>query len=128
MVRCWELAPSSEQIVEDIRGFQQVLKKVVEANGTIVRNEGLRHGRRLLRHDIKGLLTTRLKISQRKENLCQAALDPKLQFLLDDLDTLSNDKLEAAYDEQIEDDHADDINDIVDCIVCDTVHDEDDVA
>ena len=46
MKRCWEVAPSSERIVEDILKFEAVLDKIIAADGCMVEDEFLRTGRR----------------------------------------------------------------------------------
>jgi hypothetical protein len=91
MVRCWQFSPTSEQICADIRGFRFVLDKIVNAEGIIVKGEGLRHGRRQVRHDNKGLLTTRLRNSQRKASLALAPVDRLLQPILDGITSRDGD-------------------------------------
>lgn len=46
-----------------------VLDKIIAAKGTIVLAEGLRHGRRAMKHNGSEFLQTRLTASQRKETL-----------------------------------------------------------
>lgn len=53
MVRCWNIAPDSERIIEDIEGFKTVLEKIVENRGCIVHDEDIRTGRRARRSDGK---------------------------------------------------------------------------
>jgi hypothetical protein len=43
MMRCWEVAPTSEQIVSDFAKYPDILQKIVNANGCHLR---LRSGRR----------------------------------------------------------------------------------
>ena len=59
-------APTSERICEDINGFDHVLDKIIESKGTIVKDEGLRHGSRAMSHQGDNQLTTRLRPAQRK--------------------------------------------------------------
>ena len=84
MSRCWEVAPSSERIVEDILKFDAVLEKIIEADGCMVADEFLRTGRR--GDDVerkytsikKGSEGTQLKhkaqMRQRKDTLEQMAV------------------------------------------------------
>lgn len=44
--RCWTIAPTSEQIIEDIMGFPEILEKIIEAEGCVIPDEYLRTGRR----------------------------------------------------------------------------------
>jgi hypothetical protein len=44
--RCWTIAPTSEQIIEDIMGFRLILEKIVAAEGCVIADEYLRTGRR----------------------------------------------------------------------------------
>ena len=81
MTKCWQVEPTSERIVQDIMALPMVLQKIIDAEGTIVLNEGVRHSRRAMRHDGNGLLTTRLKPSQRKSTLRQRPLHPSLHFI-----------------------------------------------
>jgi hypothetical protein len=44
--RCWTVAPTSEQIVEDIQALPRVLKCIIDAKGCVVDDLFLRSGRR----------------------------------------------------------------------------------
>lgn len=44
--RCWEISPTSDQIIEDILGFRLILEKIVEAEGCVIADEYFRTGRR----------------------------------------------------------------------------------
>ena len=79
-LRC---APTSERICEDINGFDHVLDKIIESEGTIVKDEGLRHGRRATNHKGNEQLTTRLRSAQRKSTLHMAEIHPELRFIRD---------------------------------------------
>jgi hypothetical protein len=46
MMRCWEVAPTSEQIVSDFSNYPDILQKIVDANGCVVDDLRLRSGRR----------------------------------------------------------------------------------
>jgi hypothetical protein len=81
----WAMAPPPEQIQQDILGLPAILEKITLARGCIVKNCALRSGRRLARHNGKGLLKDRRRDRQRKATLRAAPLDPQLQFLLDDI-------------------------------------------
>jgi hypothetical protein len=127
MKLCWDFCePTSERIVQDIEGFDRALEMIIEAKGTIVKAEGLRHGRRAARHNGKGELTTRLRSSQRKATLKERPLLPQLKMIHDQFmasDTgvfnfieaqeLLNKKIEEAkklaiLEEEMEDEHGDD--------------------
>jgi hypothetical protein len=90
MTRCWTVEPTSERIVEDITSLPDVLRKIVAAEGTIVLNEGLRHGRRAERHNGNGLLTTRLTTRQRKDLLQEKPLHPDLHQLREEVLGIGN--------------------------------------
>ena len=42
MKRCWEIAPSSSQIIVYAEKFKEILEKIVAAEGTVVPGEALR--------------------------------------------------------------------------------------
>jgi hypothetical protein len=44
--RCWTIAPTSDQIIEDILGFPQILTKIINEEGCVIADEYLRTGRR----------------------------------------------------------------------------------
>ena len=46
MERCWEVAPSSDRIVEDISKFARILESIIEYRGCVVPDYYLRSGRR----------------------------------------------------------------------------------
>jgi len=46
MTRCWEMEPTSKRIVEDITKCPEVLQKVIDHKGCIVKDECLRTGQR----------------------------------------------------------------------------------
>ena len=50
MFRCWEVEPKLERIVDDIKKYPGTLVAIIGANGTIVKNDMLRSGRRAERH------------------------------------------------------------------------------
>ncbi len=78
MPKCWKVEPTSAGSVEDMACFEDdVPQKFVDAKGTIMRNEGIRHGRRYLRHNGNSLSITHLTKSQHKATLaCQPAVHP----------------------------------------------------
>ena len=78
-------APTSERICEDINGFDHVLDKIIESEGTIVKDEGLRHGRRAMNHKGDDQLTTRLRSAQRKSTLQMTEIHPELKFIRDEI-------------------------------------------
>ena len=78
-------APTSERICQDINDFDNVLDKIIDSEGTIVKSEGLRHGRRAMNHKGNKELTTRLKASQRKSTLSEVDIHPKLRLIRDEL-------------------------------------------
>ena len=81
-----------------------VLDKIIESKGTIVKDEGLRHGRRAMNHKGNEQLTTRLRSAQRKSTLHMAEIHPKLKFIRDKI-IKSEDgsiNIEAALEELAE--------------------------
>jgi hypothetical protein len=44
MTRCWEVAPTSERIVQDIMYLPEVVDKIIEYKGCMVPEKCLRHG------------------------------------------------------------------------------------
>ena len=81
-----------------------VLDKIIESEGTIVKDEGLRHGRRAMNHKGEGQLTTRLRSAQRKSTLHMAEIHPELKFIRDEI-IKSEDgsiNIEAALEELAE--------------------------
>ena len=81
-----------------------VLDKIIESEGTIVKDEGLRHGRRAMNHKGNEQLTTRLRSAQRKSTLHMAEIHPKLKFIRDKI-IKSEDgsiNIEAALEELAE--------------------------
>ena len=78
-------APTPERICEDINGFDHVLDKIIESEGTIVKGEALRHGRRAMNHKGDDQLTTRLRSAQRKSTLQMTEIHPELKFIRDEI-------------------------------------------
>ena len=80
------------------------MDKIIESEGTIVKDEGLRHGRRAMNHKGNEQLTTRLRSAQRKSTLHMAEIHPKLKFIRDEI-IKSEDgsiNIEAALEELAE--------------------------
>mmetsp|Transcript_32977 Transcript_32977/g.61492 ORF Transcript_32977/g.61492 Transcript_32977/m.61492 type:complete len:124 (-) Transcript_32977:25-396(-) len=46
MVRCWEIAPTSRRVVQDIQGLPNVCEKILENDGCVVPDEDFRTGKR----------------------------------------------------------------------------------
>ena len=81
-----------------------VLDKIIESEGTIVKDEGLRHGRRAMNHKGNEQLTTRLRSAQRKSTLQMTEIHPELKFIRDKI-IKSEDgsiNIEAALEELAE--------------------------
>ncbi len=76
MIRCWNVEPTSERIVQDILDWPRVLQKIVEAKGCVVHGEAIRSGHRALRADEKGTLTSRLRTRQRKDTMICRPIHP----------------------------------------------------
>ena len=51
MARCWSIAPTSAHVMEDIEALPDVLDKIIEADGCVVKDLFLRTGRRARRLD-----------------------------------------------------------------------------
>jgi hypothetical protein len=45
MMRCWEVAPTSDQIVSDFANYPDILQKIVDANGCVDDDLRLSSGR-----------------------------------------------------------------------------------
>ncbi|KAJ1385737.1 hypothetical protein B484DRAFT_461248, partial [Ochromonadaceae sp. CCMP2298] len=69
MVRCWEVSPTSERIVEDIMDLDRVLKIVSENKGCVVHNQAFRNGRRYRRANDKGDCLHKPRQRQRKATM-----------------------------------------------------------
>ena len=81
-----------------------VLDKIIESEGTIVKDEGLRHGRRAMNHKRNEQLTTRLRSAERQSTLHMAEIHPELKFIRDEI-IKSEDgsiNIEAALEELAE--------------------------
>ena len=65
MTRCWQMAPSSDRIMQDIQALPMVLDKIIAAKGCVVQDEYLRSGRRFRRADDKGDCKLKPRLSQR---------------------------------------------------------------
>ena len=77
MTSCWEIAPSSTRIVEDILGLELVLRRnVVAANGCVVADCNLRNGRRYVLADDRKVLNAKPTKRQRKATLQEAECLP----------------------------------------------------
>ena len=74
--RCWEVAPTSQQIVADIVALPRVLDKIFAAEGCVVPDEFLRSGRRERRADDSGDLTSRMRPRQRIETNADLVIHP----------------------------------------------------
>jgi hypothetical protein len=46
LIRAWEIEPTSERIIEDIRAFPRVLQVIIDRDGVVVPDLFLRSGRR----------------------------------------------------------------------------------
>ena len=112
ITRAWEICPTSERIIEDIKQLPQVLQKIIDHNGTIVPDEILRSGRRY--ESIKGgkkELKSKPRNSQRKETIKQDEIHPdcieaynmiksniiELQPFVDDIYNIADD-IEFVYE------------------------------
>lgn len=76
IVRCWEVAPSSAQIVDDILGLRRVLERIIEARGAVVPDLFFRSGRRARSKDDSRELDGRKRARQRKETHTELVLHP----------------------------------------------------
>ena len=71
MERCWEVEPTSEMICADIHELPRVVDMIIEAEGRVLPECTLRHGRREARLDGKadGITKNKPRSSQRKATL-----------------------------------------------------------
>jgi hypothetical protein len=67
--RAWEVAPTSERICEDVKGFENALDRIIEAKGTIVPDLALRSGRRYMSLKGNKQLKCKPRQSQRKDTI-----------------------------------------------------------
>jgi hypothetical protein len=74
--KCWTLAPTSEQIVADVLALPEVLQKIINALGCVVKDLDLRSGRRYIRADGKGDLLRKPRTRQRKDTMVSAPCHP----------------------------------------------------
>jgi len=81
MTRCWEVEPSSLQIVQDILDLPRVLTKIVEMKGVVVHGEALRNGHRARRGGDGSTCGTRSR--QRKKDLTLRPVHPDAQKGID---------------------------------------------
>lgn len=79
LIRCWDVAPRSERIVEDISKFKFVLEKIIAANGCVLRDEALRSGARYVRADNKGDCKHKPRRRQRKNTIPSIPMHPDAQ-------------------------------------------------
>ena len=74
MMRCWQVDPTSERILEDVLALPGVLKKIIAAKGCVVQDQYLRSDLRARRADDKGNCKSKPVSKQRKSTPdCQAA-------------------------------------------------------
>lgn len=77
--RCWEVAPTAEQIAKDIHDWPEVLQKIIANEGRIVPEEDCRHGVRKVRSAVTGKeLKRRPRKSQKKETNAPPPFHPTL--------------------------------------------------
>ncbi len=79
MAKTWSHSPTDNRVKEDIEHFEAVLKKVVAAEGCVVRDEFLRRGRRARRSDGKGDMKGRLRKRSRKDTIKAIEHHPDLE-------------------------------------------------
>ena len=72
LTRCWEIAPSSTRIVDNILGLELILRNIVAAKGCVVPDCNLRNGRRYVSADDRKVLNAKPKKRQRKSTLQEA--------------------------------------------------------
>ena len=70
--RCWEIEPTSQRILEDIKALPEVLHKIIDAKGCVVQDLYLRSGRRYHRANDNG----DCKQKPRKRDLKQTLEEP----------------------------------------------------
>jgi hypothetical protein len=85
MARCWEVAPTSSQIIVYAEKYKEILEKIVAAEGTMVPGTALRSGRRALNHKGDGEIITRLRQSNRKALLRGRILHKDVAWLRDNM-------------------------------------------
>jgi hypothetical protein len=85
MSRCWQIDPSSDRIIEDIKGFPRVVDIIIDQSGCVVPDMNFRHGRRARSHDNKKVLKTKIKSRQRISTHKKITVHPDAQEAFDNL-------------------------------------------
>ena len=76
LFRAWQVASTSERIVEDSTAFEDVLHAVVGAQGCVVPDLASRHGRRLAKMKGQGFCKNKPKARQRKTTIALPPIHP----------------------------------------------------
>ena len=104
LLRCWEVAPTAERIVEDIMDLPRVLDIIIENDGCVVRDEFLRTGRRSagLAQGARGAAVqnkNNVRNRQRKDETTEDVYHPDAQVAHELLKTPGN---KTAIDADVE--------------------------
>ena len=75
MSRCWQVAPSSARVMEDIKALPRVIEKIIAYKGCCVPDEFLRDGRRRYKKNGEEA-KKKARSRQRKETVQSAPLHP----------------------------------------------------
>jgi hypothetical protein len=79
MVKCWDLEPTSDRIVEDISNFPEILRKIIANHGCVLYSDSLHTGRRAISSDGSRVLKHKPRPSQRKATHRARVIHPDLQ-------------------------------------------------
>lgn len=89
IMRCWTQEPTSPRIVQDIRCFEDILVKVIKAEGCVVPDLCLRLGRRYRRADDSGFCESKPRASSRMSTTALPRCHPDCQEALNILHKLN---------------------------------------
>ena len=81
--RCWEVAPTGDQIVEDILGLPRVLQKMIDNKGAALLDEFYRSGRREMSMTGERLLKSRPRAHGRITTMTAYAVHPSVAHVPD---------------------------------------------
>jgi hypothetical protein len=96
LIRAWEIEPTSERIIEDIRAFPRVLQVIIDRDGVVVPDLFLRSGRRYEKIKGNGECKNKPRSSQRKITIKRPPLHP---HCIRAYDAISQGQIALAYEE-----------------------------
>jgi hypothetical protein len=76
IIRAWEIAPSSQRIVDDISKLPEILKTIIKHDGAVIPDEYFRTGRRYVSCKNENKEIKKPRNSQRKSTIEQNEIHP----------------------------------------------------